>query len=98
MFDSMGAGAFAERARAELEATGERARQRHVNTATDLTVRELQIARLAAERLTTRAIASQLFISPHTVDYHLRKVFQKLGVSSRYELAAALPVGAGIDR
>ena len=91
MFDTMGAKAFAERARVELLATGERARSRRAETAHDLTPRELQIARLAAQRSTSREIASQLFISANTVDYHLRKVFQKLGVSSRRDLAGALP-------
>jgi DNA-binding CsgD family transcriptional regulator len=92
MFDLMGARAFAERARVELAATGERARTRRVESASNLTVRELQITRLAADGLTNGEIASQLFISPHTVEYHLRKVFQKLGVRSRVQLAKALPV------
>jgi DNA-binding CsgD family transcriptional regulator len=91
MFESMGARAFAERARLELDATGERARARHLEPTSDLTVRELQIARLAADGLTGREIASQLFISPHTVEYHLSNVFQKLGVRSRIHLAKAFP-------
>ena len=91
MFQSMGASAFAERAKLELEATGERARARNFQSRTELTARELQIARLAGEGLTSREIASQLFISPHTVEYHLTKVFQKLGVRSRRYLAKALP-------
>lgn len=90
LFADMGAGAFAERARTELEATGERARRRSVETALDLTPREAQIARLASERLTSREIAAQMFISAKTVEYHLGKVFRKLGVSSRRDLAAAL--------
>jgi len=90
MFDTMGAKAFAERARVELMATGERARSRRVETAHDLTSRELQVARLAAQRATSREIAGQLFISANTVDYHLRKVFQKLGVKSRRDLASIL--------
>jgi DNA-binding CsgD family transcriptional regulator len=90
MFDAMGAKAFAERARVELLATGERARSRRVKAAHDLTSRELQVARLAAERATSREIAGQLFISANTVDYHLRKVFQKLGVSSRRDLSGVL--------
>jgi DNA-binding CsgD family transcriptional regulator len=90
-FAAIGARAFAERTRFELEATGERARSRRIETTTDLTVRELQIARLAANGLTSREIASQLFISPNTVEYHLKKVFQKLGVRSRIQLAKAIP-------
>jgi hypothetical protein len=74
-FELMGAKAFAERARLELEATGEHARKRQVDTATDLTMRELQIPPLAA----ARDIGAQLFISAHTVEYHLKKVFVKLG-------------------
>jgi DNA-binding CsgD family transcriptional regulator len=86
IFEPMGARAFAERARIELQALGVRTKRRTTTAPTDLTSRELQIARLAATRQTTREIASQLFISPHTVEYHLRKVFQKLGVNSRRDL------------
>jgi DNA-binding CsgD family transcriptional regulator len=91
IFAAMGAEAFAERARIELLATGERARTRQVDSANDLTPREIQIAQLAAQRATSREIAAQLFISANTVDYHLRKVFRKLDVSSRRELAALMP-------
>jgi DNA-binding CsgD family transcriptional regulator len=90
IFEPMGARAFAERARIELQALGVRTKRRTTTAPTDLTSRELQIARLAATRQTTREIASQLFISPHTVEYHLRKVFQKLGVNSRRDLATVI--------
>ncbi len=87
MFDEMGMAAFAGRARAELRATGERARPRSLGTPEVLTAQEAQIARLAAERLSNREIAGQLFISARTVEYHLHKVFRKLGVTSRVQLA-----------
>jgi DNA-binding CsgD family transcriptional regulator len=89
-FSGIGAQAFAERTRGELLATGEVVRKRTVETREVLTAQESQIVRLAAERHTNPEIASQLFISPRTVEYHLRKVFTKLGVSSRRELPAAL--------
>ena len=89
-FAVMGANAFAERARIELLATGERARSRSVESAQQLTAREAQIAVLASQRVTSREIGAQLFISANTVEYHLRKVFTKLGVSSRRELPGKL--------
>jgi DNA-binding CsgD family transcriptional regulator len=87
MFESMGAGAFAERARIELLATGERARPRTAPAAEELTAQEAQIARLVSQGESNRDIAAQLFLSPSTVDYHLRKVFRKTGVASRTQLA-----------
>ena len=90
MFTAMGAGAFAERARVELLATGERARQRTAEAAEELTPQEAQIARLVSEGESNRDIAAQLFLSPSTVDYHLRKVFRKTGVTSRTQLARTM--------
>ena len=90
MFTDFGMEAFAERARVELEATGEHARRRTVETLGDLTPQESQISRLAAQGHTNKEIAAQLFISPSTVEYHLRKVFRKLGVKSRTQLANRL--------
>jgi DNA-binding CsgD family transcriptional regulator len=89
-FSSMGADAFAHRAERELLATGERARKRTVDTRDQLTPQETQIARLAANGHRNREIAAQLFISPSTVEYHLRKAFRKLDVQSRTQLANRL--------
>ena len=83
MFGRFGAAAFAERARRELQATGETVRKRTVDTRDALTVQEAQVARLAAEGHTNPEIGARLFISPRTAEYHLRKVFSKLGISSR---------------
>jgi DNA-binding NarL/FixJ family response regulator len=87
----MGAGGFAERARRELVATGEAVRKRAVGTPEELTPQEALIARLAAGMRTNPEIGAQLFISSRTVEWHLSKVFSKLGVSSRRELRSALP-------
>ena len=91
MFTSMGAEAFAERARRELLATGETVRKRRVETRDELTAQERQIARLARDGLSNPEIGTRLFISPRTVQYHLRKVFIKLGISSRDQLDRVLP-------
>lgn len=85
-FERLGATPWAEQARGELSATGETARKRDVTTLIALTPQELQIARLVAGGATNRTVAGQLFLSPRTVDYHLRKVFSKLHLSSRHEL------------
>jgi DNA-binding NarL/FixJ family response regulator len=83
--------AFAERARGELLATGETVRKRTVETRDELTSRERQIAQLARDGLSNPEIGARLFLSPRTVEYHPRKVFPKLGISSRKELRAAMP-------
>jgi DNA-binding CsgD family transcriptional regulator len=89
-FTSIGMAAFAERARQELLATGERPRKRTVETRDDLTAQERQIAELARNGLSNPEIGARLFLSPRTVEWHLRKVFGKLGIHSRFELAGAL--------
>ena len=91
MLDTMGIEAFAERARRELLATGETARKRTVETRDELTAQEAQIARLARDGLSNPEIGTRLFISPRTVQYHLRKVFTKLDISSRNQLDRVLP-------
>ena len=90
MFTALGMDAFAERARGELRATGEYASARDLAAGDTLTPQETQIARLAAEGLSNADIAARLFISASTVDYHLRKVFRKLGISSRVRLSQEL--------
>jgi DNA-binding CsgD family transcriptional regulator len=91
MFRRMDMEGFAGRAERELSATGERARKRTVETREELTAQEAQVARLARDGLSNAAIGERLFISQHTVAYHLRKVFTKLDISSRNQLGAALP-------
>jgi DNA-binding CsgD family transcriptional regulator len=86
MFSRIGAGGFAERARRELVATGETVRKRTVETLTELTGQEAQIARLARDGQTNQKIAAQLFISPRTVEWHLGNVFTKFGITSRKDL------------
>ena len=92
MLEAMGMDAFAERARRELRATGETVRKRTVAAAENekLTGQEAQIARLAREGLSNPEIATRLFISARTVQYHLGKVFTKLGIASRSQLSHAL--------
>jgi DNA-binding CsgD family transcriptional regulator len=97
MLADMGAEAFAERARRELQATGETVRKRTAQTLDELTPQEAQVARLAADGQTNPEIGAQLFLSPRTVEWHLSKVFGKLGISSRKELASALSeIGANV--
>ena len=91
MLDTMGMAAFAERARRELAATGETARKRTVETSGQLTAQEAQVARLARDGLSNPEIGARLFISARTVQYHLGKVFTKLGIGSRSQLDRALP-------
>jgi len=94
MLDSMGVAAFAERARRELRATGETARKRAAGSRNDqLTAQEMQIARLARDGLSNPEIGARLYISAHTVQYHLRKVFAKLGITARSQLDRVLPDG-----
>lgn len=90
MLVSMGANAFAERARGELAATGETVRKRVMESRDDLTAQEVLVARLAAQGRTNPEIGAQLFISPRTAEYHLRKVYTKLGISSRRSLRDAI--------
>ena len=90
MFVADGLGAFAERSRHELLATGAKMRRQHVGERTELTSQEAQIARLARDGLSNPEIGARLFLSPRTVEWHLRKIFTKLGVSSRRELSEAL--------
>jgi DNA-binding CsgD family transcriptional regulator len=87
LFRRVGAPPWEQRAEAELRATGERTRRRDPSTLDRLTPQELQVAGYVAAGMTNRQIAAQLYLSPRTIDYHLRKVFSKLGVASRTELA-----------
>jgi ATP/maltotriose-dependent transcriptional regulator MalT len=86
MFTRMGVQAFAERTRRELVATGKKVRKQAVDSVGELTAQETQVARLAGDGLTNQEIGSQLFISAHTVEWHLRKVFAKLAITSRRQL------------
>jgi DNA-binding NarL/FixJ family response regulator len=90
MYLAMGLEGFATRARRELLATGETVRKRTIETRDELTPQERQIARLAREGLSNPEIGTRLFISPRTVQYHLRKIFVKLDISSRLELDQVL--------
>jgi DNA-binding CsgD family transcriptional regulator len=90
MFSAMGAEAFAERVARELRATGERARKRSEPTTFQLTPQQAQVARLASQGYSNPEIAAQLFLSPKTVEYHLRGVFSALGINSRKQLEGAL--------
>jgi DNA-binding CsgD family transcriptional regulator len=92
-FETLGAIPWVEQAAAELAATGETARRRDVSTLDQLTARELQVALLLSRGLTTRVAAGQLFLSPKTVEYHLRHIYQKLGIRTRAELAATFAGG-----
>jgi DNA-binding CsgD family transcriptional regulator len=87
-FEDLGASRWAERARHELRASGETARKREASTTAELTAQERHVATLVRQGLSNRDVAAHLFLSPRTVDFHLRNVFTKLGISSRAELAA----------
>jgi len=96
LFVAIGMEAFAERAHKELLATGEKVRKRTVETRDDLTAQERQIAGLARDGLSNPQIGARLFLSPRTVEWHLGKVFGKLGIRSRHELSGAF-AGAGLE-
>jgi DNA-binding CsgD family transcriptional regulator len=98
MFIAMGIEAFAGRAERELLATGERARKRTVETPEELTAQEARVARLARDGLANAEIGQRLFISQHTVAYHLRKVFTKLDITSRNQLGRTLPDSTSADQ
>ncbi len=97
VFDHLGAEPWSEMARAELAATGETARRRDATTLNDLTPQELQIALSLAGGRTTRETATALFLSPKTIEYHLRNIYRKLSIGSRSELRAAM-TGPGPSR
>jgi DNA-binding CsgD family transcriptional regulator len=98
MLSEAGAEAFAERARRELQAAGAKVRKRASVAPAVLTPKEVEIARLAEEGFTNPEIGARLFLSPHTVDWHLRKVFAKLGISSRKEISSVRPEGMTATR
>jgi DNA-binding CsgD family transcriptional regulator len=97
-FDRLGAEVWGDAARVELAATGEKARQRNPGTLNQLTPQELQIAMLLAGGATTREAAMTLFLSPKTIEYHLRSVYRKLDISSRAELAGAVATAPPVER
>ena len=86
-FDDLGAAPWAQRAEQELRASGETARKRDASTGVALTAQETQVATFVAEGLSNREVAAKLFLSPRTIDFHLRNVFAKTGITSRGELA-----------
>lgn len=90
----MGIEAFARRAEGELLSTGQRVRKRSIETRDELTAQEAQVERLARDGLSNAEIGARLIISQHTVAYHLRRVINKLGITSRNELSRALPDAA----
>ena len=87
-FERLGARTWAERARVELRASGQTARRRDPSTLDELTAQELQIAGLVAQGLSNREVAAQLFLSPRTIEFHLRNIFRKLEITSRTQLAS----------
>jgi DNA-binding CsgD family transcriptional regulator len=97
VFEQLGAAAWAHQARRELRASGETARRRDLSAIDELTPQELQVARFVAEGLSNKEVAAQLFLSPRTIDHHLRSVFAKLGITSRGKLSR-LPLGDAAPR
>ena len=93
-FEALGAAPWADRARSELRASGETARRREPSTLAQLTPQELQVARFVAQGLSNKEVAAQLFLSPRTIDAHLRSDFAKLDIRSRTQLARH-PLAAG---
>ena len=87
LFDRIEAPSFAQRARNEIAATGEKVRERELVGGVEMSQQEATVARMAAAGHTNAEIAAAMFVSANTVDYHLRKVFGKLGVSSRRQLS-----------